>query len=159
MEVARPVLRRRRRSNASPLRDQLPHTFGAMSARFDEPSLASVGGLVPVLESADRAGLRRLAEEHLTVPTDKGACRVERGRAGRGDGDRDGQQRGYGPAAPRRDGPAVHRHLHPSTLGSFLRSFAFGHVRQSAQPGPGINKTHQQLASVHPKALHQACSS
>ena len=43
------------------------------SARFDDPSLVSAGGLVPVLALADRAGLRRLAGEQLTVPTDKGA--------------------------------------------------------------------------------------
>ena len=34
---------------------------------------AAVGGLVPVLALAERAGLGELADEHLSVPTDKGA--------------------------------------------------------------------------------------
>ena len=33
----------------------------------------SACGLVPVLALAESAGLRDLADEHLTVPTDKGA--------------------------------------------------------------------------------------
>lgn len=36
----------------------------------------STGGLVPVLALAESAGLRGLADEHLTVPTDKGADAV-----------------------------------------------------------------------------------
>ena len=40
---------------------------------FDDPNLVSSAGLVPVLALADRAGLRELADEHLTVTTDKGA--------------------------------------------------------------------------------------
>ena len=40
---------------------------------FDDPNLVSAGGLVPVLALAESAGLRDLADEHLTVPTDKGA--------------------------------------------------------------------------------------
>jgi len=40
---------------------------------FDDPNLVSAGGLVPVLALAESAGLRDLADEHLNVPTDKGA--------------------------------------------------------------------------------------
>ena len=43
------------------------------SAVFDEPNLVSAAGLVPVLGLAERAGLRRLADEPVTVPTDRGA--------------------------------------------------------------------------------------
>jgi IS30 family transposase len=39
---------------------------------FDDPNLVSSAGLVPVLALADRAGPRELAEEHLSVPGDKG---------------------------------------------------------------------------------------
>jgi hypothetical protein len=40
---------------------------------FDDPNLVSAGDLVPVLALAESPGLRNLADEHLTVPTDKGA--------------------------------------------------------------------------------------
>lgn len=52
---------------------RLPHTLARTSVAFDDPNLVSSGGLLPVLALADSAGLRRLADEHLTVPTDKGA--------------------------------------------------------------------------------------
>ena len=40
---------------------------------FDDPNLVSSAGLVPILALARRAGLARLADQHLSVPTDKGA--------------------------------------------------------------------------------------
>jgi hypothetical protein len=43
---------------------------------FDEPSLVSAAGLVPVVGLAERAGLRRLADQLLSVPTDRGANAV-----------------------------------------------------------------------------------
>ena len=98
---------------------------------FDDPNLVSSGGLVPVLALAESAGLRDLADQHLTVPTDKGAnagLKVASLVAGMVVG------------ADSIDDMAVLRHggmgrvfthaYAPSTLGSFLRSFAFGHVRQ-----------------------------
>jgi hypothetical protein len=98
---------------------------------FDDPNLVSSGGLVPVLALADRAGLRDLADEHLSVPTDKGA------NAGLKVASLVG---GMVAGADSIDDMAVLRHggmsrvfaraYAPSTLGSFLRSFAFGHVRQ-----------------------------
>ena len=51
---------------------QLSHRCMTGSAVFDEPNLVSSAGLVPVLVLAESAGLRMLAEQHLTVPTDKG---------------------------------------------------------------------------------------
>lgn len=39
---------------------------------FDDLNLVSAAGLVPVLALAEAAGLRTLADEHLSVPTDKG---------------------------------------------------------------------------------------
>lgn len=102
-----------------------------MSATFDEPNLVSSVGLVPALGLAESAGLRVLADEHLTVPTDKGAnagLKVASLVAGMATG------------ADSIDDLAVLRHggmgrvfdqaYAPSTLGSFLRSFSFGHVRQ-----------------------------
>ncbi len=110
---------------------KLSHTLTRTSAIFDDPNLVSSAGLVPVLSLADRAGLRRLADEHLSVPTDKGAnagLKVASLVAGMVAG------------ADSIDDMAVLRHggmgrlfaraYAPSTLGSFLRAFTFGHVRQ-----------------------------
>jgi hypothetical protein len=110
---------------------QLSHTLRVGSAVFDDPNLVSAAGLVPVLKLADRAGLATLAEHHLSVPTDKGAnagLKVASLVAGMVAG------------ADSIDDMAVLRHggmgriftraYAPSTLGSFLRSFTFGHVRQ-----------------------------
>jgi hypothetical protein len=110
---------------------KLSHTLVATSAVFDDPNLVSSAGLVPVLALADQAGLQELAQDHLTVPTDKGAnagLKVASLVAGMVAG------------ADSIDDMAVLRHggmgrifaraYAPSTLGSFLRSFTFGHVRQ-----------------------------
>jgi hypothetical protein len=110
---------------------KLSHTLVATSAVFDDPNLVSSGGLVPVLALAESAGLRDLTNEHLTVPTDKGAnagLKVSSLVAGMVAG------------ADSIDDMALLRHggmgrifaraYAPSTLGSFLRAFTFGHVRQ-----------------------------
>jgi hypothetical protein len=73
VKVERPVLRGPGRSNALGLPDRLSHTLGRTSVAFDDPNLVSAGGLVPVLALAESAGLRDLADEHLSVPRDKGA--------------------------------------------------------------------------------------
>ncbi len=110
---------------------QLSHRSSSLSARFDEASLVSAGGLVPVLGLAQRAGLQALAEEHLTVPTDKGAHAGSKVTA---------LVAGMVAGADSIEAMDLLRHggmgrlftglYAPSTLGSFLRSFAFGHVRQ-----------------------------
>jgi len=110
---------------------RLSHTRSARSAVFDDPNLVSCAGLVPVLALADAAGLRGLADKHLSVPTDKGAnagLKVSSLVAGMVAG------------ADSIDDMSLLRHggmrglfrgvYAPSTLGSFLRSFTFGHVRQ-----------------------------
>jgi hypothetical protein len=110
---------------------QLSHTPGSICARFDDPNLVSSAGLVPVVALASVAGLRELADEHLSVPTDKGAnagLKVASLVAGMVAG------------ADSIDDMALLRHggmgrvfdhaYAPSTLGSFLRAFTFGHVRQ-----------------------------
>ena len=43
------------------------------SATFDEPNLVSAAGLIPLMALAGKAGLRELADERMSVPTDKGA--------------------------------------------------------------------------------------
>ena len=98
---------------------------------FDEPNLVSLAGLVPMVALAESAGLRTLAQEHLSVPTDKGSnagLKVSSLVAGMVAG------------ADSIDDMALLRHggmariftgaYAPSTLGSFLRCFTFGHIRQ-----------------------------
>lgn len=110
---------------------KLSHTLRATSVVFDDRNLVSSGGLVPVLALAESAGLRNLADQHLSVPTDKGAnagLKVSSLVAGMVAG------------ADSIDDVALLRHggmgrifaraYAPSTLGSFLRAFTFGHVRQ-----------------------------
>lgn len=110
---------------------QLSHTPQACSAVFDDPNLVSSAGLVPVLALARSAGLHELADEHLSVPTDKGAHAGLKVAS---------LVMGMVAGADSIDDMAVLRHggmgrvftgtYAPSTLGSFLRSFTFGHVRQ-----------------------------
>jgi len=110
---------------------QLSHTHPVRSVVFNDPNLVSSAGLVPMLALARSAGLTRLADQHLSVPTDKGAnagLKVSSLVAGMVAG------------ADSIDDMALLRHggmgkvftgaYAPSTLGSFLRAFTFGHVRQ-----------------------------
>jgi Transposase DDE domain group 1 len=110
---------------------RLCHTLSSSSACFDEPGLVSAGGLVPMLALAGRAGLRRLADEYLTVPTDRGAhagakvASLVAGMVAGADSIEDMGLLRHGGMGRLFTGTYA-----PSTLGSFLRSFAFGHVRQ-----------------------------
>ena len=110
---------------------KLSHTLRATSAVFDDPNLVSSAGLVPVLALADSAGLRDLADEHLTVPTDKGAnaglkvASLVGGMVAGADSIDDMALLRHGGM-----GRVFARAYAPSTLGSFLRAFTFGHVRQ-----------------------------
>ncbi|SDU57159.1 IS1380 family transposase [Jiangella alkaliphila] len=111
---------------------QLSHTRPVVSAAFDEPNLVSSAGLVPAMALAGEARLRELGDEHLSVPTDKGA------NAGL---KLSGLVAGMTAGADSIDDMALLRHgamgkvfagiYAPSTLGSFLRAFTFGHVRQA----------------------------
>ena len=91
----------------------------------------SAGGLVPVLALADRMGLRRLVDEHLTVPSDRGAhagakvAALVAGMVAGADSIEDMNLLRHGGMARLFSGVYA-----PSTLGSFLRGCAFGHVRQ-----------------------------
>jgi len=137
---------------------QLSHTHAVSSAVFDDPNLVSSAGLVPVLALARSAGLGRLADQHLSVPTDKGAnpgLKVASLVAGMVAG------------ADSIDDMALLRHggmskvftgaYAPSTLGSFLRSFTFGHVRQldavAARFLTGLAATTPLVAGVDAYAL------
>jgi len=100
-------------------------------AVFDDPNLVSSAGLVPVLALAERAGLRELADAHLSVPTDKGAnagfkvASLVAGMVAGADSIDDMSLLRHGGMGRVFTGAYA-----PSTLGSFLRAFTFGQVRQ-----------------------------
>lgn len=103
----------------------------SVSAVFDDPNLVSVAGLAPVLALAERAGLHELVGEHLTVPGSAGAnltvkipALVAGMVAGADSIDDMGLLRHGGM------GRLVSEVRAPTTLGTCLRGFRFGHVRQ-----------------------------
>lgn len=110
---------------------QLSHTRPVASAAFDDPNLVSCAGLVPVAALAQQCGLAVLADAHLTVPTDKGSnagakvSALVAGMVAGADSIDDMRLLRHGAMGTLFDRPYA-----PSTLGSFLRQFAFGHVRQ-----------------------------
>src|SRR3954454_21216436 len=111
---------------------QLSHTRPVVSATFDEPNLVSAAGLIPLMALAGKAGLRELADQRMSVPTDKGAhpglklCSLVAGMAAGADSIDDMALLRHGGMGRVFTGAYA-----PSTLGSFLRSFGFGHVRQA----------------------------
>ena len=102
-----------------------------VTAVFDDPNLMSCAGLAPVVQLAERAGLHRLVGEHVQLDQPGGVnahLKVPSLVAGMAAG------------ADSIDDMALLRHgalgrlftgvRAPSTLGTFLRAFTFGHVRQ-----------------------------
>jgi hypothetical protein len=110
---------------------RLSHDPLKISASFDEPNLVSRAGLVPVMGLAERAGLMALAREHVQVtakagvfPEVKIGCLVA-GMVAGADSIDDMDVLRHGAMPDLFDGIRA-----PSTLGSFLRSFTWGNVRQ-----------------------------
>src|SRR3954470_15747327 len=120
-----------RRSTKGIRQVQLSHTSRARSAVFDDPNLVSSAGLVPVGALARSAWLGELAQQYLTGPTDKGSnagakvTSLVAGMIAGADSIDDMALLRHGAMGTVFDHPYA-----PSTLGSFLREFAFGHVRQ-----------------------------
>jgi hypothetical protein len=104
------------------------HGFTAV---FDDPNLVSCAGLAPVLGLAERSGLQRLVARHVRIGQPAGV-NADRKIAS--------LVAGMVAGADSIDDMALLRHAGmgrlftgvraPSTLGTFLRSFTFGHVRQ-----------------------------
>src|SRR6266536_1440319 len=115
---------------------RLSHDPMKTSARFDDPNLVSRAGLVPVMALAERAGLFALARDHVTVT---GPCAANAGlkigclaagMAAGADSIDDMDVLRHGAMADLFDGIRA-----PSALGSFLRSFTWGNVRQLESAG------------------------
>jgi hypothetical protein len=101
------------------------------SSVFDDPNIVSCAGLVPVVALAERAGLHELVGEHVRVQGTAGSNPVVKVVA---------LVAGMVAGADSIDDMGLLRHgamgrlfsavRAPSTLGTFLRAFTFGHVRQ-----------------------------
>lgn len=113
---------------------QSSHAAAKVSARFDDPNLVGYGGLEPVVRLAERCGLPALVSEHVRLPVSKdgtGAFPAAKlmslvgGMVAGADNIDDMDRLRHG-ALPRLFAGV----RAPSTLGSFLRSFTHGHVKQ-----------------------------
>ena len=100
-------------------------------ADFDDPNLVSAGGLVPTMALAQRAGLSQLAAEHLTVAGSAGANAhvkvpaLVAGMVAGADSIEDMDLLRHGAMDRLFVGLRA-----PTTLGTHLRAYTFGHVRQ-----------------------------
>jgi hypothetical protein len=107
------------------------HTNPVTAASFDDPNLITAAGVVPVMRLAAACGLAELADEWLTVPTDKGSnpgakvSALVTGMIMGADSISDMGVLRHGAM-----GTLFDRTYAPSTLGSFLRTFTYGHTRQ-----------------------------
>jgi hypothetical protein len=110
-----------------------------MSVRFDDPNLVSCGGLAAVLALATRCGLAMLLTERLRIAAKGGANATAKVLA---------LIAGMICGADSIDDMDLLRHggmprlftdiRAPSTLGTFLRLFTFGHVRQLDAVAAGL---------------------
>jgi hypothetical protein len=114
----------------------LSHSAAKTRASFDDPNLVSRAGLVPVVALAQRAGLAALAAEHVRPagpcgvnPAVKVPCLVAGMAAGADSIDDLGLLR-HGAMTRLFGGVRA-----PSTLGSHLRAYTWGHVAQLEKVG------------------------
>jgi hypothetical protein len=118
---------------------RLSHARAAISARFDDPNLVSCAGLVPVMALAARCGLTELLVDRLTLAgkgTANAAAKILAligGMVAGADSITDMDLLRHG-GLPR----VVAGVRAPSTLGTFLRAFTFGHVRQLEAIAAGL---------------------
>ena len=110
---------------------RLSHACRAMSVRFDDPNLVSCGGLAAVLALATRCGLATLLTQRLRICVRGGANATAKilalvaGMVAGADSIEDMDLLRHGGM-----GRLFTDVRAPSTLGTFLRVFTFGHVRQ-----------------------------
>jgi Transposase DDE domain group 1 len=110
---------------------RLSHGSSALSATFDDPNLVSAGGLAPVLALAASCGLAELVADKLTLKA-KGGVNAQlkvpalvAGMVAGANSIEDMDLLRHGGMGRLFTGIRA-----PSTLGTFLRTFTFGHVRQ-----------------------------
>jgi len=112
---------------------RLLHTAAKTAARFDDRNLVSHAGLVPAVRLAEKVGLEDLVTEHVRVAAKVGANpgvkigSLVAGMIAGADGIEGMDLLRHGAI------PATFGGIRaPSTLGSFLRAFTHGNVRQLA---------------------------
>ena len=132
---------------------RLSHDPLRISATFDDPDLVSRAGLVPVMALAERAGLEALVRRHVTItaktgvyPEIKAGCLVA-GMAAGADSIEDMDLLRHGAMPDLFGGVRA-----PSTLGSFLRSFTWGNVRQLEAAGRELLAELARLTPLLPGA-------
>ena len=135
---------------------RLLHSAGRTSAAFDDEDVVSLAGLVPVMRLAQEAGLPDLVADRVRLGTSIG-CNPA-GKIG-------AIVAGMVAGADSIDDLDVLRHggmgrlfgqvYAPSTLGSFLREFTFGHVRQLDAAARSLLVS---LAAACPRLLDNAAS-
>jgi Transposase DDE domain group 1 len=115
---------------------RLLHSLARTHASFDDPNLVSHAGLVPVMALAQRAGLADLVAEHVRPGGECGVnahlkvgCLVA-GMAAGADSINDVDLLRHGAMTSLFGGVRA-----PSTLGSHLRSYAWGNVSQLEKAG------------------------
>lgn len=107
---------------------RVSHNF---SAEFDDDNLIAAGGLVPVMLLGESAGLWDLVDEHVTVAGSAGANAAVKvgalvaGMVAGADSISDMDLLRHGGMDR-----AFEEHRAPTTLGTHLRGYRFGHVRQ-----------------------------
>jgi len=110
---------------------RVSHSFPAISTVFDDPNLVSYAGLAPTMALAHRAGLGDLVADTLTLKAEGGANAhlkvpaLVAGMVAGADSIDDMDRLRHGGMDRLFTGIRA-----PSTLGTFLRTFTFGHVRQ-----------------------------
>src|SRR4051812_1054813 len=110
---------------------RLSHGSSALSATFDDPNLVSVAGLAPVVALAQDCRLGDLVTDKLTLRARGGVnARVKVPALGAGMVAGADSIDDKGLLRHGRMGPLFAGSRAPSTLGTFLRSFTFGLVRQ-----------------------------
>jgi hypothetical protein len=103
----------------------------SISVDFDDPNLVSAAGLAPVMALAGKAGLPDLVREHVSVPGSAGAnadlkvATLVAGMVAGADSIEDMDLVRHGGMSRIFKGSRA-----PTTLGTHLRAYTFGHVRQ-----------------------------
>ena len=136
---------------------RLSHARRAISARFDDPNLVSCAGLAAVLALATRCGLPRLLAQRLTLAgagaanTAGKVVALVAGMVAGADSISDMDLLRHGGMARLFDGVRA-----PSTLGTFLRRFTFGHVRQLDAVAAGLLAALTRATPILPGAAQVA---
>jgi hypothetical protein len=129
---------------------RVSHGFTAV---FDDPNLVSCGGLAPVLALAERAGLHDLVAGRVRINTPGGVnpglkvTALVAGMVAGADSIDDMDLLRHGGMGRLFTGVRA-----PSTLGTFLRSFTFGHIRQLDAVAAGLLANLARVAPLLPGA-------